>query len=199
MGLRGTRWMLQRCWRMRKRWPRKRTKRPVARRLRLATLSRSPRPRRRFVWASGSGRKFARSLVVATVHTELVNLEDLPVGKLIAFQVANVYGIGVSKQTQIVAKLCNALENAARGQPPLVVALIVHRRQLLHKAWTPTNSVGVPSGFLPIPKDLSRSGGLRLGPVFAIRFLSAGRANHNASRAHIMCVGLRGGHLRFVL
>ena len=137
--------------------------------------------------------------IVATVHTELVNLEDLPVGKLIAFQVANVYGIGVSKQTQIVAKLCNALENAARGQPPLVVALIVHRRQLLHKAWTPTNSVGVPSGFLPIPKDLSRSGGLRLGPVFAIRFLSAGRANHNASRAHIMCVGLRGGHLRFVL
>ena len=56
--------------------------------------------------------------IVATVHTELVNLEDLPVGKLIAFQVANVYGIGVSKQTQIVAKLCNALENAARASPP---------------------------------------------------------------------------------
>ena len=56
--------------------------------------------------------------IVATVHAELVNLEDLPVGKLIAFQVANVYDTGVSKQTQIVAKLCNALENAMNGQAP---------------------------------------------------------------------------------
>ena len=38
--------------------------------------------------------------IVATVHTELVNLEDSPVGKLIAFQVANVCDIGVSQQTQ---------------------------------------------------------------------------------------------------
>ena len=83
---------------------------------RLVEISAPPTPFRmgeRF-WAqvcSVSG-----GTIVATVHTELVNLEDLPVGKLIAFQVANVYDIGVSKQTQIVAKLCNGLENWIDGQ-----------------------------------------------------------------------------------